>query len=586
MNKLLITLICLLLFPLQALGETTVQATVDRTVISPDESLSLQVTIKDGSGDVDTSGITDFDIASKSSGSNISIINGSMTRTKEYTYTLIPHGSGTLTIPALPVDTGDETLHTRPIRITVTKEQTSTGQSDTAPISITASLSSKKAYIGQQIIYTVSVYQRVNMANAQLGQPEFTGFTANKLDDQKSFDTVKNGQSFRVTQVMYLLTPLDPGTHTIGPATLACDLIRQDRRRSRLDSFFGNDPFFSSQRRVHKTFRSNPLTLDILALPPQADTSQPFSGLIGTFSIAAAMDKTTLATGESATLTIAVAGTGNIQDAGQPLFTAPADCKIYPDEPVTTSQVSTSGTRGQKTFAFALVPTKAGTLVLPPVVLNWFDPRTGTFETASTKPFELTITQGAVQPVPAPAPAGTQNTTASPEATPKNIKKDVTILHRDILPLYDDVDAVTDMAPLSGSTFLALLLLPPLLFGCGLLARTRMRMSDHPSKKYAAKAAALIKEARTAPKDDVCTLCSKALITAVASRTHTLSESLTYDEAHAQILQRTGNQDLAARLRQQMLTLDTARYGATATGTDTTPTLIEQTSTIVREICA
>jgi hypothetical protein len=297
------------------------------------------------------------------------------------------------------------------------------------------------------------------------------------------------------------------------------------------------------------------------------------------------MDKTALATGESATLTIAVSGTGNIQDAGQPLFTAPADCKIYPDEPVTTSQVSASGTRGQKTFAFALVPTKAGNLILPPVILNWFDPQTGTFETAATKPFELTITQGTAQPAPAPSPTGTQNTIATPGTTPKNMKKDVTLLHRDILPLYDDVDAVTNKAPLSGTTFLALLFLQPLLFGSGLLARTRLRRSDHPSKKYASRAAALIKEARNAHDDEIYPLCSKALITAIASRTHNLSESLTYEEAHAQVLQTTGNQDLAARIRQQMLTLDTARYGATSTDTDHA-TLIEQTSTMVKELCA
>ncbi len=583
MNKLFLFFICFLLVPFQALGETTVQATVDRTVISPDESLSLQVTITDGSGDVDTSGITDFDIASTGSGSNISLINGSMSRSRTFTYTLVPHSGGTLTIPALPVDTGDTTLHTKPIRITVTKGQTTSTQSGTAPVSVTASLSSEKAYVGQQLIYTVSVSQGVNMASAQLEPPDFTGFTAEKLEDQKSFDTVKNGQSFRVTQVMYLLTPLEAGTRTVGAATLSCDLIRQSRRRSRLDSFFGSDPFFSSQRRVHKVFRSRPLTLDILPLPAGTGTKQPFSGLIGRFSITADLDKTTLKTGESATLTVTISGTGNIQDAGQPRLSLPADCKVYPDEPVTTSQVSTAGTSGKKTFAFALVPTKTGALTLPSLALNWFDPRTGTFETASTRPCQLTITQGAAQPVPAPVQAAA---TATAQNASKTIKRDVTLLHKDILPLYDDVDAVTDTAPLSARSFLTLLFLPPFFFGCALLGRKKLRSSDHPSKKYARRATALIKEARNGPREEICTLCFKALITAVASRTHSLSESLTYDEAEAEILRTRGNQDLADRTRRLMVSLDTARYGAAGNAPDTTATLLEQTATIVRELCA
>lgn len=582
MNKLFIVLICLL-FPLQAWGETTVQATVDRTVISPDASLSLSVTVKDGSGEVDTSDIKDFDIVSQSSGSNISIINGSMTRTKEYTYTLVPRSKGTLTIPALPVDTGDGLLHTEPIRITVTQGQSSTADSGSASIFLKASISSKKAYIGQQIIYTASVYQSVNMADARLGEPEFTGFSVDKLDDQKSFDTVINGQSFRVTQIMYVLTPLQSGTQTIGPATLSCDLMRQDRRRSRLDSFFSNDPFFSSGRRVHKTFRSPSLTVDIRDLPDRAPTDQPFSGLIGTFSIASKLDKTSLKTGESATLTITISGTGNIADADRPVVTVPDDCKVYPDEPVTSSQTHSSGTTGQKNFAFALVPTKAGTLVLPPVTLNWFDPRTDSFATASTPSFTLTITQGTGQTASVRTHAKTSPATPP---SPKNIKQDVTVLHRDILPVYEDVDAVNNRAPLAASSFLAAMCIPLLLCGCVPLIKKRLRRSGHPSRRYAHKAARLIAEARKSQGSEACTLCSRALIASVASRTHTLSESLTYDEMHELIIRTTGKNDLAEQARALMLTLDTARYGRSGIAPDQTKALIEQTSKIVRELCA
>ena len=80
MKRLIVIIgILLLAIPCLAQGadkDVSVQATVDRSEIAPGESLTLTVEIKGGDGDVNPSGIRDFDVTSRGSASNISIING------------------------------------------------------------------------------------------------------------------------------------------------------------------------------------------------------------------------------------------------------------------------------------------------------------------------------------------------------------------------------------------------------------------------------------------------------------------------------------------------------------------------------
>ncbi len=578
MNKYVVCFLMLLLFPAQVLGSTQVRALVDRTEIALGESLTLKVIITGDSGEVDTSVIKAFDIVSTASGTSISIVNGSTTKTREYAYTLIPRKTGTLTIPSLSVETDTGTLTTKAIPIVVTRESVS--PSSDVPLFLRAELSEKQAYVGQQIVYTVSVFQAVNIANGRLEQPDLPTMHVEQVQDQKTFETTIKGRSFRVTQVSYVLTPNQVGELTIAPATLSCDVMTASSRRSGLDALF-NDPFFSRGRRTRKRVRSAPIALTVLPLPAPPDNLTPFSGLIGQFSIHAAMNTTELTTGESTTLTITVQGSGNIQDVPPPRLALGKGCKTYADEPVTHERLTPLGRQGSKTFSHALVPTVVGTLTLGPIALNWFDPATGTYESMTTRPISMTVSQGEVQEAPPAKHTAPSTTTARPT------KQDVTILHKDILPLYEGMDALKDSAPLSGSLFALFLLLPPLgLMGLWFV-RHHVQGRTHPSKRYAGMASLLLKQA-CKPDADSLTLCFRSLMAAIASRTHSLSESLTYEEAQALVTQTTGNGELGNAVKNLMIRLDRARYGSSRpsqTAGDHTEQLVGQTRELVKKLC-
>ncbi|MFN2136648.1 MAG: BatD family protein, partial [Candidatus Promineifilaceae bacterium] len=87
MNKkrllpIVVALLAVAVLALPALGQSPVTAEVDRNFLSTDEGLILTVTVDTSAGDATRPtlpALDDFEILSSSSGTQISIVNGSMT---------------------------------------------------------------------------------------------------------------------------------------------------------------------------------------------------------------------------------------------------------------------------------------------------------------------------------------------------------------------------------------------------------------------------------------------------------------------------------------------------------------------------
>ena len=120
-------LLGVIMTPAMAGAAVSVQASVDRTVLAPGESLILQVSVSGGKGEVDTDGIDDFKVVSRGSRTSVQVVNGQISEEKAYTFTLIPVREGRLTIPPLPVHSGGDTYHTREIALSVSRTPANPG---------------------------------------------------------------------------------------------------------------------------------------------------------------------------------------------------------------------------------------------------------------------------------------------------------------------------------------------------------------------------------------------------------------------------------------------------------------------------
>jgi hypothetical protein len=500
-----------------------IQAVVDRTQIGPGESLELTVSVKGGEGTVDVSPIRDFKVLSGGTNTSVQIVNGRMSREVKYTYTLIPLKEGRLVIPPLTVMTDKTPQKTAEIVVTVNpRVQEKTGKED---VFAEGNVSNSSPYEGEPIVYTFRLFNAVQIANARLQKPEFSGFTANEVENsRKTYRTVLNGREYNVTDLTILLVPLGAGPKTIDPGILECDVVRrQNTRRSPFGML--DDPFFGQGRMEPRVIRTEPLSISVKPLPPFNAKGQ-FSGLVGAFQIQSQVDKTTLNVGESVTLSVTVSGTGNITDATAPEIAIPDAFKTYKDAPKENIKPSVKGYTGEILFRTALVPLKDGQYTLEPIALNFFDVSSGQYQTRFTAPVSITVH-------PSREKDKIEVYSSSPSTEAKPLKKNVEFTGRDILPLKEDMNALETQRDMGTAWFWALLLAPALLCLGVKVSLTLTTKKDDPSSLMAQRAEQALKDAckPDASAEVFLTCLSRSLISILLAKAGVKGESLTYAEA-------------------------------------------------------
>lgn len=501
LNFLIIPILVVLLLPVKGFC-FSVTAQVDRNTISINDSVILSVVFEDGEGKVDTSIITDFSIASQSSSSSISIINGKYSRTVTAMYTLVPEKEGKLKIPPLSVESENQIYTTQEITIEVSGQAVISEDKASKDIFVEAGISSTALFTGQQAVYQLRLYSAVRYSNATLQPPSFKGFTAKEAGERKNYNEQINGRSYSVSELNYLIIPEVSGELKIDPALITCDVaVRRNSRDPFDDPFFSNG-FFSLGRGERRRLSTEPVMVDVKPLPPYSGNT-PFSGLVGNFSINAELDNHKLKTGESATLTISISGTGNLMDARNPHVVIPPEFKVYEDSPEEDIKLTLDGYTGKKIFKRALVPIEPGKYTIEPPVLSFFNVSTHLYETLSTTPVTVEVERSTEEQSGERRQLRADESVRSPDglssgqpgATGKMAlkKRSVEFTGKDILSIKEDADILLNREELSLYLFLALFFLP-----CGIFFSFRTVMALF--KREISVSAAMLKKARSCLK--------------------------------------------------------------------------------------
>jgi len=580
MKRLLLAMLILLSVPRSSLP-ADVRAFVDRTSLSPEESVRLTVTCEGNDATVDIAPIKEFKVMSRGTSSSVQIINGKVSREVSYNYMLFPLKEGRLTIPPLTVIAEGQSQKTQPIAVTVSKK--SRGDEITDIVFVEATVSDETPFEGQQVIYTFKLFRQIQIANAKFQKPAFTGFTAKEIGDQTSYSAIVSGRQYNVTAVSFVLIPINAGEKTIEPATVECDILkpRQGRRTSPFDSFF-DDPFFGRNTAEPRILRSRPLTLQVKPLPPYSG-SVPFSGLVGEFDISAQLDNPSLSVGDSTTLSVKIKGKGNIMDAEEPVMTVPDGFKTYKDNPQENIQWDTTGASGEKIFRIALVPIEQGSYRLPPIQLNYFDISGGRYRIRSTAAITVSVMPSKDKE--------TVKTFSSPETILPSIKKKVEFTGRDILPLNESLDALESQKPLPFMAFILLILAPMILYlgskGIGWL----MGKDTHPAVQMAQRSEKALKIARKTCKSDssdsqneFLTCLYRALVSCILSRAGITGESLTYHEAQELLRSRGYSVEVGEKASVLLERIESAKFGGFSGKTIEKKALFHETETFIRRL--
>jgi hypothetical protein len=484
-------------------AEVSVTLNLDRQEAALADSIELQVRVS-GTRSSDAppliEGLKSFHVTQGGSASRVEIINGRYNSFVDYTYYLQPKEKGVFRVGPAAVKVEGKTVHSNAATLKVVTGGDGSG-SRTEAVFLTAALGSKKAYVEQQVPYTLKLYLRSNVSDISLDLPEASEFTFRQLGKPKEYQAVYEGASYRVLEVSYGVMSLKTGRYRIPPARMGLTVYSQRRRTPR--GLF-DDPFFGGLRSGRPlTVSSEPLAIEVLPFPQKGKPSD-FSGLVGRFSIEASLSGDKVHVGDSVTLTVHLRGTGNVSRLPDLKMPALGHLKTYADEPVFQTRAGAEGLSGSKTMKWALVPDVAGDYTIPPFTVSYFDPKTETYVTRKTEPLSFRVLPGKKE---------TLVTTPKSEKineSSKSAKKEVKEIGHDILPIYTSVSGLKNDGWLSSKKISlgnwvcwAILLAPFMVYGLVFMGLRLSRKSASAIRVQKARKAAYVfqKECRRGEKD-------------------------------------------------------------------------------------
>ncbi|MDD2890268.1 MAG: BatD family protein [bacterium] len=368
-------------------------ASCDRTQVALGETFTLEVKVN---GNVSNPPepklpqMSDFDVVSSSRGQSVLINNGKVSSSISFNYTLSPTKVGKFSIGPCTMNYKGKTIQTQPIDIEVVKSSSPSQQSSASSyvpnlprkgtgqkdVFATLTINKNKAYVNEQLILSVKIYQYIEFSSPAYTPPSTT-LGMDLLGQSRNYETV-DGKRYLVTEIKYALFPMSAGTYKIEPASL----------RYEIGDFFSFP--FGSETRVAKT---NPLEVTVLNLPSKGKPDD-YSGAIGKFQMSCKLDNMQIKQWEPATLSITISGEGNIKSIETPKLPELPDFKVYCSGSDVKSNTNKDKIAGQKVFKIILVPQKEGKFEIPPVIFSYFDPSVGEYKTLTTGNLFLSVSAG------------------------------------------------------------------------------------------------------------------------------------------------------------------------------------------------
>lgn len=366
-----------------------INVTTDRNPVTLEESFHIVFSTSDvPDGDPDFGPLAqDFDVLGQSSNTSSSWINGKSSKTVQWSLTVMAKHAGTLVIPSIKF--GNDASPAYSVTVNSPANTGSRAIHSDQELFLEVEANPARPYVQAQVLYTLKLYTRVEIAQARLSEPELADAVIEKLGDDSNYTTVVDGVTYSVTERKYAVFPQKSGRATIKPLQLTAEVLTGSR-----PSFSG---FFTQQLTKTKRIHSREITLEVKPIPPEFKGSHWLAVEDLQLTQAWSADPAQIKAGEPLTRTLTVEAKG--ATAGQlPALSGVSDSKqlkMYPDQPTTQEQKRPDGLSASREEKIAIIPAKAGTYRLPAIRIPWFNTRTQTVETATLAETELTAAPAA-----------------------------------------------------------------------------------------------------------------------------------------------------------------------------------------------
>ena len=352
---------------------------------------------------------------SVSHGSSVQIINGSMTKSYNYTisYVLQAQGAGekSIGVATIGVDGKSYSTQVTPIEVRQssaeggaaqdgrssqnnqteqTLEQRAAGQLAQDDLMLRFNVSRSSVYKGEAVRATLKLYSRVNVIGSEGAKlPSFDGFWSQQLEaEQGPFRETVGGKVYDAYNLgEYILYPQQSGKLTIESAKItivAQMFVRNNRPRN---SFFDNTHDIYNLRRE---VVSPAVTIDVKPFPAGAPAS--FTGAVGKYTMEAHASLTEMAANSAANIDLKISGTGNIGFVQEPKITLPATFELYDVKSTEQIRTTAAGSNGFRRFEYPFIARAEGNYTIAPIEFTYFNPESRQYVTLTSDSFAISVT--------------------------------------------------------------------------------------------------------------------------------------------------------------------------------------------------
>ena len=336
-------------------------ATVDRTIISDSDFLTLTVRASNETADnePDFSVLDrDFEVLSVSPqrNSSFSIINGRTASISyvDYVIRLAPKRLGNLNIPAIRASS----FSTRPIPIRVQPLTAAEQRQMNQFVYFETTVDTNEVYVQGQIIYTVKLFYNESIGGDFPQAPELPDTVVETLDNEKRYESIVNGTRYYVLEKRYAIFPQRSGELVIP--------------KERFNGSLGRGGIFARKQPVSAVSNSHRINVKTIPTSFSGKYWLPAKNL--TLVDAWADPNRSFEVGEPVNRTITLSVTGLANTSLPEMINFSADnAKVYADPPNTVNEVSEDGLNARQITTIGIVPIEAGELYLPEIAIPWWN---------------------------------------------------------------------------------------------------------------------------------------------------------------------------------------------------------------------
>ncbi|MBN1520953.1 MAG: protein BatD [Candidatus Aureabacteria bacterium] len=392
------------------------EATVDSRTVALGESLNLNLSLH-GTQDAsppDIGEIDGFQTRYLGPSTRMSIVNGRVSTSITYIYSLTPLKTGSFQIGPFSVSYKGKTYSSEPINIEVVSSSVSqrpeshTKDKEKGMISeeklkdrifLTIESGKTDLYVNETVPLSIKLYvNRLAIQDIQYPKFNHEGFSVKEFFEPDQYRQTVGDVSYDVIEFHTDIFPVKPGDLVLGPAQVDCNIVirkQQTRRRSSFnDDFFKGffdddifDNFFDRYETYPFQVKSPPLSITVHPLPEEGRPDS-FKGAIGQFRLEVEAAPKEVIAGDPVTLKMVVGGKGNLDAVVSPVLSSQEGLKVYEPE------VRQEG--DAKVFEQVLIPMSEKVSEIPEITFSFFDPQRKEYQVLTRGPFPITVekTQG------------------------------------------------------------------------------------------------------------------------------------------------------------------------------------------------